>query len=323
MAKKNKNSKSPASKQMVVKRKPMLKVPRGLSPAAEYAHLLLDPCNAPLCASPYELGTAATVVRTQTLRTNGAIYGAYFWHPVFGLFGADSATDVATSLSWLTPPALQGGASRAIAGCVSTSFIAQETIRAGTVHCGIVPGSHVWTYMQSAAGGNGSTMTFSDFASRIGNMERMPVDRCEVNWFPSEGDADPSANVFPTATQNNTVQSAFGKVNFVAVVLLSVAQSNSVQLKFTAVIENGNTANTIWTVAPKASPPFDWKRVVESLAAKDPTWFLNTFRKIGTFIGGAAKSYATMGLPGALGYLTSSVAGIFSARNNFGSFNPK
>lgn len=282
-----------------------------------YKHLLLDPCNAPLTRSPYDLTQSTVVNRMVQLATNTQIFGIFVFHPVLGQYSYESATDV---VGQLTPfGTFTGVSNRAIAGCHSVSFIAQESSRAGTISCGVVPGNVVWQYLAAANGGGGLTLKPSQAAAHITNLERTPVDRCEVNWFPAEGDASMTPNVTLIAANTNTIQTIFADTNFTMVVVLSASAGGAYQHKYVGVYEQTDTSvasTSPWTVAATTKPTFNWKSAVEELSAVDPAWYVNTFRKVGTFISGAVSSYATMGLPGALGYLTQSVAGMMRPRQN-------
>lgn len=293
-----------------------LRLPRGNDTRQMYKHLLLDPCNAPLIRSPYDLTASSVVGRDVQLFANSQIFGIFFFHPTFGQYSFEAATDIAGSL---TPFGTTPSVGRAIAGCHTVSFIAQESSRAGTLSCGVVAGSVVWRYLAAANGGGGFTMKPSEAAAHVVSMERVPVDRCEINWFPGEGDSDMQPTIVPTAANANLIQEAFAKVNFTMVVGLSLSAGGAYQHKYVRVYEQSDPnvlASAPWTVSAANKPSYNWRDVVEELGSKDPSWYLNTFRKIGTFISGAVSSYATMGLPGALGYLTQGVAGMMRPRQS-------
>lgn len=302
---------SSAPRALARKKMAIQRLPRDNDERRMYKNLLLDPCNASLPRSPYDLTSAPAVSRAMQMFTNTQVFGIFFYHPVLGQFSYESATDVAGSV---TPFGFGLGPSRALAGCHTVSFIAQESSRAGTISCGVVPGSVVWRYLSAANGGQGNTLKPSEAAAHLSNIERTPVDRCEVNWFPSEGDSEmlPLVQVF-TAANTNLIQATLAKVNFTMVVGLSLSAGGAYQHKYVAVVEQEDpqvSSVSPWNVTPASKPSFNWREVVESLSATDPAWYVNTFRKIGTFVSGGVSAYATMGLPGALGYLTQAVAGM-------------
>lgn len=293
------------------------RLPNGSNDRQMYKHLLLDPCNAPLIRSPYDLTAASVVGRDVQLFANTQVFGVFFFHPTFGQYSYETATDVAGNV---TPFGSVPGVGRAIAGCHTVSFIAQESSRAGTLSCGVVNGSVVWRYLAAASGGGGATFKPSEAAAHIVSMERTPVDRCEINWFPGEGDSDMQPGLTTLSpTTANLLQEAFSKVNFTMVVGLSLSAGGAYQHKYVRVYEQSDPtvlATAPWTVSAASKPSYSWRDVVEDLGAKDPSWYLNTFRKIGNFISGAVSAYATMGLPGTLGYLTQGVAGMTRARQS-------
>lgn len=296
---------------------------RGLAdagPAAAYRRALVDPCYAALPSSPYGGAAGSAMVRSHSqVATTGAYY-LVFYHPVFGAFTCADTTG-ATALS-LVPnanagPVISSGAARGIAGCLAVSFTGAESARAGMVRCGLVPGTAVYAYMAAASGGGGTTLTLGPLGSALAHVERMPVDKCEVNWMPGDGDEVFVTPLGYVAANSSMYASLFAKTNFCCA-LIQASVSGAVDISTTAIYEytTGSSAgsapgggNLTWDVPTNTMPAFNYKAVLSDLARKDSSWFLNTFRKVANFVGGAASSYVTAGLPGALGYLAQEVAG--------------
>jgi len=280
--------------------------------AAAYRRLLVDPCNSPLVPTPYEGSLSGTVQREVGGVVGSQPNGIYFWHPHYGLFGFEAPAAATTgNVTLLTGGSTAPG--RAIAGCMSVAWLGSEATRQGMVYCGVVPGSLVWGSLATTQGGaGGSALSAGAAAFKLTEQARMPVEKCEVNWFPGEGDSEQQLVPTYDASQNNALKVAFASTNFCCInVVGGVALSH--QIKTTGITEKGNnssTGATSWNVAAPDKPPYDWKTVLTSLTQKDPSWYLDTFRKVATIVGGTAGAYATSGLPGALGYLTASYAGM-------------
>jgi hypothetical protein len=287
----------------------------GMGDAAGYRRLLVDPCNAELVKSPYYGSMGGVVQRAVGLAQNAALYTAYAYHPAYGYFTL-SAPDSVTpaSFTYVASTGPQGGfVCRGIAGCVEAAFIAAESTRQGSVACGVIPGGILHSVMDAPSGGQAGTISFAQLMSKLSTNERMPVDRCSANWFPAIGDEEFNPNSYPSASQAQALEVLLGRTNFV-VVAIANAPIASVQTKFVGVYESNLSVSTYayasWTAPAPQPPAFDWKKVVGALGLSDPDWYLNTFMKVGKLAGGALMGYATGGLPGALGYLTQSIAGL-------------
>jgi len=164
-----------------------------------------------------------------------------------------------------------------------------------------------------ANGGGGGILDTVNVASYFTNVTRMPVDRCSVTWFPAQGDEDWIPPMSLNAAQTGAVEKIFASTHFTAV-FVTGAGANNVRFSATQVIEaqdlgalaSGSAGALPWAVAIKSGPSVPWKEVIKGLAAKDPAWYLDTFRKAAMFGVGLVDSAISGGLPGALGYLTRS-----------------
>lgn len=283
--------------------------------ALAYKKVLLDPCNAALCKTPYEGADGAQISRGCNVINATTGFQAIAYHPVYGGFvlaTADAQTN--SSFSSINQLPYQSSGARAIAGCLSVQYSGAESARQGFVYCGLFPGSTVWQYTAASSGGAGGAFNIDTLVSRMVNVERMPVDKCEVNWFPGEGDSDYCIPTWGSSAQTGAMESAFSKVHFA----VAVVYNGTTNVTFKAVNVVETSANTFTgfpalTIGAPIRPSFDWRAVLASIANKDTTWYLNTFKKMGHFIAGVSGSYLTAGLPGALGYLTANVAGSVNA----------
>lgn len=280
-----------------------------------YRKLLVDPCHAALAKSPYAGPLGGVIERDVTLFANTKEYGIYFMHPVFGVYSWESSFPTATgslTFSQLVAPGRQ--AMRGVAGCFSATYVGAESARSGSVSCGVVPGSVVWNYLATANGGAGQVLSVGATLSKLAEVKRMPVDMCEVNWFPGNGDEEvTSVPDSSSAADQEFIKTKFADVNFTAVIVANTALNN-IQFKVTAVVEALSvvtaTNSTAWTVSTPTKPSFNWKDVLSSLSNRDSSWYVDAWKKVGSLAGGTVAAYGTMGLPGALGYLTSNMAGL-------------
>jgi len=107
----------------------------------------------------------------------------------------------------------------------------------------------------------------------------------------------------------------FAHVNFTCTLLSGVVPAMCL-LKTVGVVEvqsigsSGTGDSLPWGVGPPVVPSYSWKSVLGSLSKRDPEWYINAFQKVTTLVGGTASAGMTMGLPGALAYLTAGVAGM-------------
>lgn len=297
------------------------------SAAQAYKRLLVDPCYAQIPTTPYPTSAGAVVARNRATVVSSSQYQIVFFHPLFGTFSYADTTTPTTGLTAgrITPYSTflnYNGPGRGVAGCLSAQYTSIEQNRAGMIYCGIVSGAVVYQYLAAANGGNDQTLTPGTLGSQFTHVERMPVDKCEINWVPGEGDSDVAQIAAFNSGQNAAIETAFAKTNFCAILVYGTGGNNVVQFGATAVYEympSGTTGlnggQLPWDVSVVTRPKFDYRSVVEDLAKRDTSWFLNTFKKVGNLIGGAASGYMSAGLPGALSYLTDHFMGT-NAKNN-------
>lgn len=280
--------------------------------ALAYRRLLVDPCNAALVNSPYAGAMAQGTQRTVNTFTNGSSYFMYAYHPLHGLFGVGTA-DPGVPVSFgqvIAGPVARGASGRAIAGCLSCAWTGTESNRRGTVATGVIPGSILFNFLAGASGGANLGISVLSASDRLTEVCRMPVDKCEVNWFPSEGDQELTPPLQYDAGSNDALQVIFAHTNFCCMIINNVVGAD-VMVKVVGINETNNQVDSgpLWMVSSPVKPTFDWHDVVSSLSKVDSGWFLGTFKKVANLVSGTAMGYASMGLPGALGYLTSQMAG--------------
>lgn len=300
------------------------RVPRGISPPVkDYMSLVVDPCNAPLCKPLYPEAGGSMVTRSTDVVYSDLANTLFLYHPYFGLYRASSATytaamsDNAVTGAYLRSSPKSPGIDspgRAVAGCVSVSWALTESARKGTVYCGIIDGNAAGLLVCDFNGGGigAGTYTAQQIVNILPNAERMPVDKCEVNWVPGERDHEFKASPFNTSPEN-VLKPIVGGTNWIAVVCIG-ADAAAIQCRITNVVEWNPTVDLASGLGNYASDPAHVPRVTTSytsvlraLQDKDSRWYINTFKKAAKFIGGAASGYATGGLPGLLGYLVSDV----------------
>jgi len=299
--------------------KPMVVRPPVTRGWSDYQRMLLDPCNCTLTASPYGGDSAGSIKRGHNVINNTIDGQLFVFHPIFGVAYTTVAAGTAGSLSFVnTSPLGSTFTSRALAECVEVMYSGPENSRAGMVHCGIIPGSLVWEYTITGHGGAGVTFDVANVASYLPNVERMPVDKCSVNWFPGNGDGAWIPPITLSSANQNTIQRLFADTHFCVVFITTGPGVNSVRMSYTSIYEYANTDTSVtgsgfvtgpWLVSPASTKAVDVKEAVRELTLRDPKWYLNAFKKVAKFGIGIAEAGLTAGLPGALGYLTSAIAG--------------
>lgn len=285
-----------------------------MSSARAYQQMLIDPCRAPLDYAPYDSARLDFVTRRRSTGVSGTEANVVaFWHPSLGCFSYANATGGGTG-----PLTFNGALSpflsstnqtmRPVAGCFSVEWISSESARQGYISSGIVSG----TLVSQALAYNTSFTAFSidAWAKLLSHTERMPIDKFEINWVPGPKDAASPASYPGDQFGSTTENAAWWKAelegrNFVAIVLSNIGSSNVLN-SVTAICEVGQNANSNVTTnaASVSRPKFDYVGVIASLQAKDPSWYVNTFKKVAAFGAGALGAYTGGGLPGILGYLT-------------------
>lgn len=312
-------TKKRASKGVRVNAKPkavrMNKVPSETQAAVKrYADLLLDPCRSELDYAPYGGAKLDYVTRKKAQATVGpAAYQVIFWHPTIGAFGYSNAAGTGTgALLALGPisPFVDSifVSSRPISGCFSVEWIGAESARQGWINAGIVAGSAI----QNSLFYNSSLTAYSidSWARSATHTERMPIDKFECNWVPGPKDATtptPYVGDKYGTTQADTsfwAEELEGR-NFIMIVMSNITATSSVLMTVTSVAEVSQAAsvNVTSNAGTVVRQKFEYSNVIAQFQAKDPGWYINTFKKVSKFTAGALGAYTGGGLPGVLGYL--------------------
>lgn len=301
--------------------------------------MIVDPCNAPLVETTYGNSAPTLRVRTKKVQLNSHTptstagtyaYGAA-WHPTLGYFKfrvTSSTTDwylAATSIFW-TPDTANNTASayvsqptRAVGGCLSFAWGETELKRKGMISGGIINGGIIWEGLQSQFGGQNAPFTSIDLASQLAVQCRTPNDRCELNWVPTEADAEYRESLLDAVTSSAN-GAMYGRTNFCVLMITvpqAVDESVAIEIKTLAIIEaNLDTPGVVADAAHvgQAGSRTSVSDIVRVLQRRDPSWYVDAFKKVGKLIGQGAKAYMT---GGALG-LVSELAGMaISSRKNF------
>lgn len=314
-------------------------VPRGVpSQVASHLNQMIDPCNAPLGPSIYS-GTPGAVrarfrnawqppVNPAISTINAGILLAY--HPVLGLFATDTY-DTGTSQQFLfRDPNVPGFSvfgdcpARGVGACINVAFNGKELDRRGFINYGIVNGGLIQEFLPVANGGSGSSFTYNGLASKLPGVCRMPNDKCEITWVPTEADAELIQRQPASSTSQGTLANQFARHNFVMIgaqIGTPASQVPEIVFTLTAIVEYTpeNPTDGIITDAAHVSPVSTGHTVTDLIRmaqAKDATWYVDFFKKAGNIAGRLGKSYLRNG---ALG-LVSEVAGmVLAPRKNYAS----
>lgn len=173
-------------------------------PAADYAALLADPCNAPLVHPVYAGGDSGFLFRAENFftfgNTTGVTSGVIHWAPGYvnstntELVGQTFATSATSGVvqTFAESPGrgflgTNARGARCVAACVKISFPGAESARSGRIHYG-----HTNAGLMDV----GDTITADAVGQTLQNYSRTPTDTIEVVWKPGAGDTefnDPSA----------------------------------------------------------------------------------------------------------------------------------
>lgn len=297
----------------------------------DHARMIVDPCNAPLKEGIYggSAGTYTTRVvkvenESHTPATNA---GQYYWgvafNPVFGAYklygssGADWVIGGSSVVHWerlaTLSPAIQN-ASRSYGACVRMTWGGKELDRKGLIFSGVVNGSVIFDGVRGTSGGQGNYFTMEALVAQLPNTCRTPNDSCEINWVPTEADAEYREYISPGATVNAGYGNAVSRTNFAVMVFTApqaVGETVSIEVRTVAILEQQYAVGGIITNAAVVSPgPVgSVSQIITALQSRDPHWYINAFKKTVGVVGRLGASYAK---GGALG-MVAEVAGMFTA----------
>lgn len=312
--------------------KVVAKRPRRRSPGAAngallgHVRMLVDPCNAPLTDSVY--GGASSVYRARFRGITapnvssdlGTVRYATLlaYHPVMGAYYAQGSSGSTATLVPRDSAApgwdyIVDNPARAIGACVGVTWTGTELNRQGFVHYGVVNGGFVHRLLAAASGGGGDlTQTFDTIRGKLTGFCRTPNDKCEINFVPTEADAELTQK--PALAQGlvNDLEVLFSRYNFVVVMTISdVAFETAPAFQYTntAIIEyTPEIASQMIIDAAHTSPTpkVSVTSIVRMLQEKDTAWYVDAFKKAAKVAGRLGGAYMR---GGALG-LVSEVAGM-------------
>lgn len=269
------------------------------------------------------------------------------FHPVWGFYNwaeTSGGNTITTTSVWVgaNTPALSGyynpittnpgspsfttgfvgtncATARGAAACLELSSLNTVFNTGGRVWSGVVSGAQLSPGFP--AYGVTPTYTLSaDVIPLLTNLCRMPAEgKCTLNWVPSKADERYLQPYYPMNNVNYggvnggsnfpEVADDFNGSNFcVFVVQLPATGVNQVSIRATNVLEytlspgsgvvsnSASIANTGYEVA------------IRALQSKDPNWYVDTFKKVGSLVSGTVKSFASGGVFGAGAYLAGRVA---------------
>lgn len=315
MAKTKQNKRKRA---LVVRSRAKPQVPRnvpGGPEARRYMDMLLDPCRAELDYAPYP-GTKLDFVQRKRAQSvlDANAYQVFFHHPTLGTFGYSGSNDgfaLGLSFNVALSPFIDSNykSLKPIAGCFSVEWIGAESARQGWINAGIVTGDFIANSLPYA---DAVTLySINSWARSATFTERMPIDKFELNWVPGPKDAISPTPYVGDQTGTDSASRAFWKTelegrNFIMVVLSGIGAGTNVITTVTDIGEVAQAAsvNVTSNAAVVFKPKFDYTTVLSTLQAKDTSWYVNTFKKLGKLAAGMLGAYTGGGLPGILGYLT-------------------
>lgn len=328
------------TKMLVLQKKTKVqRAPRLNGPLYNHMRMVVDPCNAPLADSCYP--NAQGVLRSRIRKVNvsshtpastPATYARVLaWHPVLGAYNLGNGNNAYPTASVGTlffPNATLSryGASgssgsavysaRAISGCLSMAWNENELSRKGTIYSGVVSGSIIYQHLDGTAGGGaGFTISANHLISMLAASCRVPNDKCEVTWVPTEFDANYTDPASVAAAPSIAVEQYFNKTNFVVLVWIGAqAVNETVGLVESCVsITEENPFNNVGGPLVQdaahvntSGVPNAVTKIVSALQSRDPSWYINTAKKLGSLGVKVLSAYAR---GGALG-MVSEMAGL-------------
>lgn len=215
-------------------------------PAANYARLLMDPCNAPVVPPIFPGAESGYLFRTESFSTFGAgateTSGIMHWVPgysnntgtelVFGVGATPGASITMSSTGVTSAPghaflANNARGARCVAACMKVTYPGTESGRAGRVHFGLTAASMLDT---------GTITTVDGVAGTLQHFTRTPAETVELVWKPASGDFD---FVNPAAA---TLSQQRDRKTGMTVAWAGIPVSTGLTFHFTAIYE--------WTPVP-------------------------------------------------------------------------
>lgn len=213
--------------------------------ALAYAHLLNDPCSAPLVHPVYAGSDGGLVARFEnyyTLNTTavGSTSGLFSWTPggignnagaapalITGEQASAGTAFTTATLGTTTQPgwaylSTNSGASRCVAACIQVMFVGAESARSGIVAYGGLTGSTI---------ASGVSTNASNALQLFEKYERMPVSSLEVKWRPGSFDQE------WTNPNSGTSATELGRRSAVGLAWVGAPASTGIIVRMVAVYE--------------------------------------------------------------------------------------
>lgn len=267
-------------------------------PAVCWAKLVNDPCNAPICESPYagQKGYVTRLCGSQTITVGAGNTAAALFVTPSGCYFASTAT--ATSATTFTP-AFNSGAFpgngflannsdqvRCLAGCVQVWSSLSPLNITGNVHAGVINTNTV----------NRAGISVDALSFLASNSGKMTAEMVELKWRPGSVDEEynPVGNP-PDGSDTNTLFMAFS----------GLQPTEVLQVKLTFIYEWIPKVNLGLAQSPSRDV-FTKVRVPNILAEMDrvmPNWWHHSVRALGnvaTGFAGQLVKKAAVNLPLAL-----------------------
>jgi len=276
-------------------------------PAAEWAQLLANPCNAKLAYPCYPTGSGSSVLVRQEFdavvasgATETAIFGAF--NPGGGYtvvsqtaLVADNTQSLMLASGTLSIAGITSYASwRPVAACIQISWPGSELNRQGVVAVGIIPGGTAIVNMPGAQGGGNLTASAAQWRAALQHVERMPNSVVECKWFPGEADAVPIDAAAPIARYADDMRGR----NVIGFSASGFPVSTGIRIRGVVVAEvSFVNINQVQAVVPPRSstPTFE---ILRTMANVDPQWYLESAAKSVNRVSNAV-SYAAQGVKAA------------------------
>lgn len=280
---------APQKAKTVVMRRPGLD-----KAAADYARLIKDPCNAPLCPTIWPGSEGAFIGRYETdliiWNQATAVAGVLVWCPGINTFFANDAiltSDTTAATLNLETGLVPGngflnnssvvGSFRPVASCLQVMFPGTELNRSGVVAMGVTRFDPFINNVQTADGGLNVGITASQTRALCQHTERMPATMAECLWQPGPEDAN-TVTLGGSATQQTNA--CIGR-NVVVLSASGFPVNTGVRVRIVTVVEwtPANTNGIVSSIEPPRSSN-TINDVLRMLPADGGTnWFINAYQK--------------------------------------------
>lgn len=298
----------------------------------DYAKIVVDPCNGPLSPPPYGGSAGDGVSRFVTSIPGPAVAGSTWavlaFHPVFGIFSLlEPVGGLQAGTSSFFYPASQGASfvapgapstcftqsnpgmgfvgnnvrsARGVAACIELFSSLPALSTGGRVWSGMIPGSTLRFYLTAGSvGGTGAATSPAVFVQHLTEGCPLPVgQKCTLNWVPSTADEKYNIpyNLQGLSLTDSSNSLPMDGVNFACFAVNSASNAiNNINFKVTSVLEYQFNVASQMPSNPSELSPTGYTKVIRMLQAKDPSWYIDTGKKVGMLLGKAGGVAARVG----------------------------